>query len=902
MSLLAVLPAALVALLSSSLVLSAPSSSNDPFRAISAHATRQPEPPVCCLTPLPPVEPVADEILLSFEEWKEKQASLQASAKVNGKDKELPNRTSASSGNPAQASSGAETTISSVENLSPITSTEDTLDSDSASSLEKLSPHFQVPLTDRFNYASLDCSARVHLTHRSAKSPASILSSKRDRYMLSPCNSPKEKQFVVVELCEDIRIDTVQLANFEFFSGVFKDFTVSVSKTYKEDWIVAGTYRAKNVRGVQSFHPPPSLTGFYRFIRIDFHTHYSNEYYCPISLLRVYGLTHLEEWKWEMWEAESRAKREELSESPLHVPVAVDSSLNPPSSVIPEVYSIPAVNPIAMPVSPSHNDPSTFEDAKRDSAQTIPTTQRTLAPFAWEQFSTSSANEIPISNANHETMNEPPSGTSSPSTSQSLPLSVNTSPVAPSDKASTTSTQTLTTSSVSSPVTSPTHQVHSPPPASGGESIYRNIMNRLTAVEANHTLYVRYVEEQTSSVREMIRRLSEDVGRLDGIAKAQAQRFQRNLIEWENQRLKLETDYNELITRVEYLSDEITLEKRLGIAQLCLLLAVIVFVGLTRGSRGESLVEHGPLRLNRSMRDWSRRHLSFSGHWVSKFTANSSRTPSPPRTAAKSARVNGAAQPAPVNLDDDQRAPFPSLSARPRGPKSASFAKQTDRKVQNVYIRARSRSRTPSLHTAHPPNTRNIPRPSTPTTSVTTTSRPQFYRANSLTAGNAGLLPVSASFSAVGPVPKSAKRWARTAHLHEVKSPVPAVATATNGKLSKHMDDRNVADERAEGGRSVDATVDTTSHPPQDEARVAVTESNSDVFLESPIQSTRRSRISNLCSLAKPLTELPAGNHWTTSSGSSCDGEDGDAWVDTDTTDTSVDGDSNGFSGFGFDS
>ena len=73
--------------------------------------------------------------------------------------------------------------------------------------------------------------------------------------MLSPCNSPtKEQHFVVVELCEDIRIDTVQLANFEFFSGVFKDFKVSVSKTYTteaEGWTNAGTYKAKNIRGVQ---------------------------------------------------------------------------------------------------------------------------------------------------------------------------------------------------------------------------------------------------------------------------------------------------------------------------------------------------------------------------------------------------------------------------------------------------------------------------------------------------------------------------------------------------------------------------------------------------------------------------------------------------------------------------
>ena len=61
-------------------------------------------------------------------------------------------------------------------------------------------------------------------------------------------------QFVGIELCEDIRFDTVQLATFDFFSGVFKDFTVSVAKTYPTDaekWNIAGAYKAKNVRGVQ---------------------------------------------------------------------------------------------------------------------------------------------------------------------------------------------------------------------------------------------------------------------------------------------------------------------------------------------------------------------------------------------------------------------------------------------------------------------------------------------------------------------------------------------------------------------------------------------------------------------------------------------------------------------------
>ena len=55
--------------------------------------------------------------------------------------------------------------------------------------------------------------------------------------MLSPCTTKtadgkEEKRFVIVELCEDIRIDTAQLANFEFFSGAFKDFTISIAKTY----------------------------------------------------------------------------------------------------------------------------------------------------------------------------------------------------------------------------------------------------------------------------------------------------------------------------------------------------------------------------------------------------------------------------------------------------------------------------------------------------------------------------------------------------------------------------------------------------------------------------------------------------------------------------------------------
>ncbi|KAG8816366.1 hypothetical protein FRC19_000410 [Serendipita sp. 401] len=120
-------------------------------------------------------------------------------------------------------------------------------------------PRYHIPLIDRFNYASNECNARIQSSHKSAKSASSILSRKKDRYMLSPCHPNGEKRFVVVELCEDIRIDTVQLANFEFFSGVFKDIRVSAAHTYTNDgkgWTVVGEYTAKNIRGIQLIWSP----------------------------------------------------------------------------------------------------------------------------------------------------------------------------------------------------------------------------------------------------------------------------------------------------------------------------------------------------------------------------------------------------------------------------------------------------------------------------------------------------------------------------------------------------------------------------------------------------------------------------------------------------------------------
>jgi hypothetical protein len=50
----------------------------------------------------------------------------------------------------------------------------------------------------------------------------------------------------------------------------------------------------------------------------------------------------------------------------------------------------------------------------------------------------------------------------------------------------------------------------------------------------------------------------------------------------------------------------------LGIAQICLLLTVLVFMGLTRGTRGEMPSQHAHGK-RRSIREWGKRTLSLSG-------------------------------------------------------------------------------------------------------------------------------------------------------------------------------------------------------------------------------------------------------------------------------------------------
>ncbi|CAG8753325.1 28537_t:CDS:2, partial [Dentiscutata erythropus] len=156
-------------------------------------------------------------------------------------------------------------------------------------------------LKEKFNFASFDCGALVLKSNPEAKGAVSLLYESKDSYVLNKCATTK---FIILQLCEDILIESLAMANFEFFSSTFKDFKISISKWYPaKEWKVIGEYRAKNSRELQIFEVKDPIM-FAKYLRIDFLTHYGHQYYCPVSLLRIHGSNEYEKWKSEKEEIE----------------------------------------------------------------------------------------------------------------------------------------------------------------------------------------------------------------------------------------------------------------------------------------------------------------------------------------------------------------------------------------------------------------------------------------------------------------------------------------------------------------------------------------------------------------------------------------------------------------------
>ncbi|KAF5900461.1 SUN domain-containing ossification factor isoform X1, partial [Clarias magur] len=163
------------------------------------------------------------------------------------------------------------------------------------------SPHPVKKIQKNFknNYASVECGAKILAANSEAKSTSAILMENMDLYMLNPCSN---KIWFVIELCEPIQVKQLDIANFELFSSTPKDFLVSISDRYPTNkWIKLGTFHARDERTVQSFPLDEQLYAkyvkmFIKYIKVELLSHFGSEHFCPLSLIRVFGTSMVEEY------------------------------------------------------------------------------------------------------------------------------------------------------------------------------------------------------------------------------------------------------------------------------------------------------------------------------------------------------------------------------------------------------------------------------------------------------------------------------------------------------------------------------------------------------------------------------------------------------------------------------
>lgn len=470
---------------------------------------------------IPPPQPVIDstepDLIVSFEAWKSQQAAandvdLQAAAEDLDQKEGREGSASQDVQSVQQAADGDLEKVPSElaksgqqvrHNVTPSDGVIGGIDKKANSRPSKDAK----PAAHRYNYASPDCSARIHAASAWSQHASSILHKSKDRYMLTPCAA--KEHWVTIELCDEIRIDTVEVGMFEFFSGVVREVVVSVGGASEDDdnedddeagssrteWEQVGRFVGRNVRGAQSF-TLPKPTSFHRFVRLDFPSFYGSEYYCPISSVKVFGMNQMEAFKWE-----SRRKNQN---PPRVTEVVINRNKTTSETIAPdEAHTTPASEPIRLSLqatSMSIAAETPIPSADTSSIASVSTdTSSNPAELSSQAIQTSTS--VP-----HAESPAASSSAATPDTAASTAdAALTASTVAPSaTKSAETSSSIIATSSVQA--TRPPGVNRDNARADSSESIYAFIVRRLTALEGNATLATMYIEEQTKVVRELIRK------------------------------------------------------------------------------------------------------------------------------------------------------------------------------------------------------------------------------------------------------------------------------------------------------------------------------------------------------------------------------------------------------------
>ena len=481
---------------------------------------------------------------------------------------------------------------------------------------------------------------------------------------------------------------------------MFRHFRVSVSDRYPvkmEKWRTLGTFEARNSRDIQPFLiTEPQIWA--RYLRVEFLTQFGNEYYCPLSVLRVHGTTMMEQFKREEEEARGIDDDDDLEAegvevkkpaedsgplSPEELPIEAvkDSAKSTESATVETTNTRGASEPYVeqTPNTPSSDFLGSSTAANEHAAgQVTDTPQSQLAseqapnsspPFVTGNPADRGTNVTATGDSRSPTtpsitdkaeVSSPAQGPVSDSSVVASPSTIRNensvtsvgdpaaSASANSVSARASSNSTVASSQSQSQGRGSATQPNAPTPSTQ-ESFFKSIHKRLQYLEANSTLSLQYIEEQSRALRDAFvkvekRQLAKTEKFLDHLNSTVMielksfrnmydQLWQSTVIEIESMKERQKSEMGEIGTRLSLMADELVWQKRMAVVQstlLLLCLGLVLFVrsgtlGSTTdvpivqqlGSKYTSFFESSPPNSPPNTSGMARRRSTFRNMWKS---------------------------------------------------------------------------------------------------------------------------------------------------------------------------------------------------------------------------------------------------------------------------------------------
>lgn len=163
-----------------------------------------------------------------------------------------------------------------------------------------------------FNFAAADAGARILAYSDGVVGAKNVLIGSVDKYLLAPCEGAglAGSRWVDLELSEDVILESIETANFEYYSSSARKVAVLGAGSYPpKKWNVLGVFDFRNIKTVQRFQISKRVVT--RFLRVVYAGKQGNEYYCPVSTIRAFGKNLIADWK-DVFE-KPRTDGEELS-------------------------------------------------------------------------------------------------------------------------------------------------------------------------------------------------------------------------------------------------------------------------------------------------------------------------------------------------------------------------------------------------------------------------------------------------------------------------------------------------------------------------------------------------------------------------------------------------------------